>query len=422
MRDAGGQSARSNGHVLFLLFVMMIGALVGLFVWAFLYVMNLGIDFIWNHLYPMSGLSLFPLIVCILGGAVIGLYAKRFGRLPPELSEVMGKIRKEKRYHYDDVGVSIVAALLPLLFGGCVGPEAGLTGSIAGLCTWAGDCMRIAGRELSELTEIGISATLGAIFGAPLFGFVAPLETEADSEEETVFPRRTKMLLNLVAIFGGLATFMLMNALTGGHEGLYRFDAIQIREGELIWLVPLVLVGIVCGLLYRGFGWLTARLATSFGDRPVEKAVICGLVLGSLGILLPFVMFAGESQMELLAEDWQSIPVLILLSTGLVKLFMGPFCINFGWRGGNIFPVIFSGVAIGFASATLIGIDSVFCVCVVTSTLCGMVMRRPLAVMMLLLICFPVSAILFIGIAAIIGSSVPLPRALRGKAESGRTS
>jgi len=67
--------------------------------------------------------------------------------------------------------------------------------------------------------------------------------------------------------------------------------------------------------------------------------------------------------MELLAEDWQSIPVLILLSTGLVKLFMGPFCINFGWRGGNIFPVIFSGVAIGFASATLIGIDSVFCVC-----------------------------------------------------------
>ena len=80
MRDAMGQSARPNGHVLFLLFVMMIGALVGLFVWAFLYVMNLGIDFIWNHLYPMSGLSLFPLIVCVPGGAVIGLYAKRFGR------------------------------------------------------------------------------------------------------------------------------------------------------------------------------------------------------------------------------------------------------------------------------------------------------------------------------------------------------
>ena len=58
-----------------------------------------------------------------------------------KLAKNMGKIRKEKRYHYDDVGVSIVAALLPLLFGGCVGPEAGLTGSIAGLCTWAGDRM-----------------------------------------------------------------------------------------------------------------------------------------------------------------------------------------------------------------------------------------------------------------------------------------
>ena len=113
-----------------------------------------------------------------------------------------------------------------------------------------------------------------------------------------------------------------MNALMGGHEGLYRFDAIRIQEGELVWLVPLVLLGIACGLLYRGFSLLTERLASLFGDRPVEKAVFCGLILGSLGILLPFVMFAGESQMALLAEDWQGIPALVLLSTGLVKLFM----------------------------------------------------------------------------------------------------
>ena len=54
----------------------------------------------------------------------------------------MGKVKGEGRYPYDHLGKRSLSALLPLLFGGSVGPEAGLTGVIAGLCTWVGDRMR----------------------------------------------------------------------------------------------------------------------------------------------------------------------------------------------------------------------------------------------------------------------------------------
>ena len=38
----------------------------------------------------------------------------------------------------------MIAALLPLLIGSSVGPEAGLTGIIVGLCYWAGENLKFA--------------------------------------------------------------------------------------------------------------------------------------------------------------------------------------------------------------------------------------------------------------------------------------
>ncbi len=78
----------------------------------------------------------FPLIVCVLGGLVIGLYAKHTGVEPEDLNSVMAKVKQDGRYDYSHIGKLSLAALLPLLFGGSIGAEAGLTGVIAGLCTW----------------------------------------------------------------------------------------------------------------------------------------------------------------------------------------------------------------------------------------------------------------------------------------------
>ena len=73
-----------------------------------------------------------------------------------ELETVMGKVKKEKHYDYSHMLVMIIAALLPLLIGSSVGPEAGLTGIIVGLCYWAGENLKFAKQHTREYSQIGI--------------------------------------------------------------------------------------------------------------------------------------------------------------------------------------------------------------------------------------------------------------------------
>lgn len=93
----------------------------------------------------------------------------------------------------------------------------------------------------------------------------------------------------------------------------------------------------------------------------------------------------------------------------MLKLLLVNLCINLGWKGGHIFPVIFSGVSAGYAMAMILGIEPVFAVAVTTAALCGYIMRKPVMVIGVLLLCFPVTMIIPLAAAAYIGSIIPTP-------------
>lgn len=129
--------------------------------------MEHGIDYLWTEIPHALGAASpelasgpfgflpYPFFVCLLGGLLIGLYEKMTGTKTDDLNQVMAKVKQDGRYPYDNLGKLSLAALLPLLFGGSIGPEAGLTGVIAGLCSWAGDRMRCFGVEFRQLTLLG---------------------------------------------------------------------------------------------------------------------------------------------------------------------------------------------------------------------------------------------------------------------------
>lgn len=396
-----------KNSLLFLLFSFVIGACAGLFIWIFFRIMNFCIHMLWHVIPDFISIPFYTIILCTIGGLIIGLFRKRFGNYPEELNIVMKKVKEEGKYPYHNLLPMSLAALLPLIFGASIGPEAGLTGVIAGLCSWIGDKLKKLGKEFQELTKMGISATLGTIFNAPMFGFVEPIESE---EENIVFPKTSKIVLYFTSILGAMGIFLVFKSLFGGSEGLPSFSYIEINRKEWFYLLPLILIGIIVAFMNFFFEKAITKMIHPIHKHTVLNSLLAGLILGIIGTILPLTMFSGEEQMAEVMKNWNQIGIVILLLTGILKLFLTNVCIHMGLKGGHFFPIIFSGVCIGYAFSMILGINPIFCVTIITTALVSSIMRKPFATVLLLMICFPADAIFVMLITAMISNMIKLPK------------
>ncbi len=398
----------SKNNLLFLLYTIILGAIVGAIIWGFLRLMNLGIGFLWEYMPSQIEFPLYTLCVCTAGGFLIGLWRHKFGDYPEELNVVLGKVKKTGRYPYKNVFSIIGSALLPLLIGASVGPEAGLTGIIAGLCTWVGDKLKHFRKEVEELTAIGLSATLGTIFQSPMFGFIEPIE----SDKETVLPKTSKIVLYFAAILSSFGVFVLLNRLCGVRVGIEGIEAEAFSWNNLLYAVPLTLMGIAAGYLFFIFKKLTSVLNKKIKKFTVIRATVGGLLLGISGTIIPLTMFSGEHQISEVAQRMKTIGAIMLLVIAVVKLLLTNVCIDSGLKGGHFFPVIFCGVCIGCSMSILFGISMVFSAAVVTTALVGHTLKKPIATVMLMMIVFPARLIPIMLFAAIAAKFIPTAKKL----------
>lgn len=113
-----------------------------------------------------------------------------------------------------------------------------------------------------------------------------------------------------------------------------------------------------------------------------------------------------KNQLEL----WLFCALIGAVAGALVWILLTNLCIQFGLKGGHFFPVIFAGVCMGYGVAMLTcgpdGGHVVFGAAIVTASLLGGIMKKPLAVTMLLFLCFPVKMFIWIFIAAVVGSKL----------------
>lgn len=411
----------------FAVFSLCLGIAAGAVVWILLQIMNLGIQFVWEtvprHLaHPVW----YPFAACLLGGLLIGLWQKKFGILPESLEAVMGQLKEQGTYPYNRLHILAVSALLPLIFGGSLGPEAGLTGIIVGLCCWVGDRLKYKGAEVRELANAGIAATLGVIFNAPFMGIANNFEKrdlgdDLTAPKEQIERKRAKTLVYVAAVIGGIGAMAGLGKLFGGGMGLPRFgrDA-DITLNDWKWFVIFALFSILCGMFYLLMNRITCVLGEKIARYRVASCMLAGLFLAGMGTLLPWTMFSGEHQMREMMEVWQQQSFVVLLLTAIGKLLLINLCINLGWRGGNIFPIIFTGVCVGYALSLLTGAEPVFAVAVCVSAMCGYIMRKPLTVIAVLLLCFPVTVILPVAAAAYGSSLIPVFKVFSDKKAQNR--
>lgn len=395
-------NTKSENNLKLALFSTVLGFMAVVVIWLFLKVMSSGIYLIWEKLPETLNLPFYTVLACTAGGLITGLFRKKYGNYPEELNVVLGKIKTEKKYNYTNMAVMIAGALLPLLAGSSIGPEAGMTGIIAGLCYWASDNIKSAQSSTKEYSEIGSAVTLGVLFHSPLFGIFAVEESEEGSVP--VIKKGNKIFLYGLAIAGGTTSYMLLSKLFGAPmSGFPSFE--QAFRPELKDYM-MISVYVLAGFLLAGF-YHYAHLLTEKAGKTVPAVIsetLAGLILGIAGTFIPALMFSGEEQMAVLMDTYKDYLPWMLIGIAFLKILLTNICINMGLKGGHFFPVIFAGVCLGYGIAAFAGSDVVFAAAVVTATLLGCIMKKPVAVTMLLFICFPVKMFIWLFLGAVIGS------------------
>ncbi|WP_292812853.1 chloride channel protein [Methanobrevibacter sp.] len=396
-----------KNNLILTLYTVIIGAIAGLIIWCFIRGMNLGIDFLWSYLPGLINFKYYTIVVCLIGGISIGLWKSKYGDSPQELEEVIKTVKKNNRYSYNNLFPSIVSSIFPLILGASIGPEAGLTGIIAGLCTWAGDKLKIFNNELEELAQIGITATLGTIFASPLFGFVEPIENE-----ESTLPKTSKNILYFVAILSSFGIFIFLNRITHNHAGLHSIGTATLANLNYPGIILLIILGVALSYVFFISQKLSKAMFKSLENNYILKGAIGGLMLGIIGTLLPLTMFSGEKQIYLLLDNGMQIGLIILILTSLIKIVLTNVCIESGLKGGQFFPLIFSGTAMGYAMSVLLNMDPIISMTIVTTSFMASILRKPIAVVLLLMIIFPMNLIPLMLISAVAACLVKIPQFL----------
>lgn len=396
-----------KNNLLQTLYVVLVGAVAGLIIWCFIRGMNFGINILWGYLPGLIDFKYYTIVVCLAGGILIGLWKSRYGDIPEDLNAVISTVKEHHRYSYSNIFPLIVSSILPLIFGASIGPEAGLTGIIAGLYTWMGDKLKIFNEELEELAHIGITATLGTVFASPMFGFVEPIENE-----QSGLPETSKNILSFVAILSSFGIFIFLNRLTHNQAGLHSIGTATLANLNYLGIILLIALGIILSYVYFISHKMSKKLFTPLEGNFILKGAIGGLVLGICGTLLPLTMFSGEHQIYLLMDSGVQLGVIALVLTSVLKIVLTNVCIDTGLKGGHFFPLIFSGTAMGYALSIPLGMDPVISMSIVTAAFLASIMRKPIAVVLLLMIIFPMNLIPFMLVAAVVACLFRIPEFL----------
>ena len=402
--DSGKKKA--SDYFTLLVYSVILGAICGVVIWLFLTAMEYGIDFLWDYLPKKLNFPYYTFIVCLIGSILIGLIQKKFGNYPEEMVVVFGKIKQNGSYDYSKVPIYAISAFVPLVLGASVGPEAGLVGLIAGLCSFVKHKFTVLNKQFSDVAHVGFSAALAVVFQSPLFGFIEPLE-----DDNFNIPKKSKTLLYFTVILAAFGAFILLKYYipsAGGEMG--RLDDFAAGKKEWIFALPCIFIGYLGGFLFLFFEKYVAKAYGLLREKHMLKAVIGGVILGICGILLPYTMFSGESQIAEIGLEWKEMGIVLLLVTGLVKLFLTASCIYSGFKGGHFFPAIFAGISLGYGFSIIFGINSAFCCAALTASLMSSTLRKPVATALLLLLCFPPDSLIVILAAAVIGSIIPMPK------------
>jgi H+/Cl- antiporter ClcA len=331
-------------------------------------------DVLWDDLPDALGYSEAPWFLVLfipVAGAIVVALARRW--LPGDGGhDPLGGLSMAPTALAAAPGVAL-AAIGTLSFGAVLGPEAPLIalGSVVGVAASA--ILRLGEREHAVLALAGSSSAISALFGGPLPAGILLVEAGL-AKGSALIPILIPGLVSAACgylIFVGLGDWGGLDATSLTVPGLPPYDGTKV-EDLLVAVVVGVLAGLMVVVIHR-----EGRRVAGLRDRGLGMAALLlagGLAVGCLGVVAdalgaetPEVFFSGQAGVpDIIAEGSAGIVIVVLLA----KAAAYGICLGCGFRGGPVFPAIFTGVAL--ATIAVIALDMSPTVAVAAGTAAGM--------------------------------------------------
>ena len=328
----------------------LIGIMGGFVATAYYYVLEGFLHLVW-HTLPNALTSYMPnfprwgyvLAATTIGGLCVGTTLRLMG-LPGEVAMVVDKVHDPGRIEIRQTPAMIVASLFSITAGGSAGPEAPLVQIIGSFGGWIGQKFNVIASAGRVLTFCGMSAALGAFFGAPLGGALFALEIphrRGLEYYEAIVPAVLSAILSFTV-------FRLNTGLTIG--GMYHFPSIppltlmNLMEGAILGTLGAG-IAVLFIFLFRAVGKLTQVLE----HQTILLATLGGLSIGLIALAFPQTLFFGEQEIHTIIETGESLGTAMLLWIACAKMLAVCCTLHSGFRGGFIFPLFYIGGAMGYA-------------------------------------------------------------------------
>lgn len=282
-------------------------------------------------------------LATLSGGVCVGIVLSVLG-LPGEMAQVVDKIHQPGRIDIRKTPAMVIASLLAIASGGSAGPEAPLVQVNGSFGSWLGDRLGLSTQSVRVLTFCGMSAALGAFFGAPIGAALFALEIphrRGLQYYEAIVPAIISATLSF-------AVFRMSTGITIG--GFYHFETIPT-------LVPLNLlqglllggIGAAIAILFVAIFRLVGKVLHPLEDYRILLAGLGGLMLGLIAMKFPQTLFFSEAQIHDVIASGASLGMAMLLAIALAKMFTISITLHSGFLGGFIFPLFFIGANVGLA-------------------------------------------------------------------------
>lgn len=304
----------------------------------------------------------FNAIWIALVGILILVIHQTTGELPKKLGAIKLELHQTRTANYRYVLLQMVLPAIILTSGTSLGPEATLVSSTVLYGLWLQDKLRyltvnwpnLHGRNRMKALLVPHHYLLKSVDGI----------------------RWTPLTVGFFSV--GVVSFYITCKLGGEPSVIVYLGQSRWRWTDVIWGIPIVILGLVLGKVYLKIMTGISRGIELRFTRHFSLIVFGGVAIYLASLWMPSINFSGMVNFHLLETSWQHQSPLFLLGHSLLKLTLLTICLNTGWIGGEIFPVLFCATTQGIILGQLLPqVDFVFLVGVFAISMGSVILESP---------------------------------------------